>query len=120
MTLYRINLSVKEQLSECQRISAYSGYDIEAQCFDQVGRGLSNFAKMVKDPNTPDMTKVAALDEASFGNNYIDFDHAARLAVMHNAMCKKQGDDGYVEMFCSYHANYKGAGMNDPYQFACL
>ncbi|ECG1390750.1 TPA_asm: hypothetical protein GNB58_004415 [Salmonella enterica subsp. houtenae serovar 45:g,z51:-] len=114
LTLYRINLSVKEQLSECQRISAYSGYDIEAQCFDQVGRGLSNFAKMVKDPNTPDMTKVAALDEASFGNNYIDFDHAARLAVMHNAMCKKQGDDGYVEMVtvavpCK---NYKGAGMN--------
>jgi hypothetical protein len=113
LTLKRIKISLDEQLKECQRISTYSGYDIENQCLNQVGRGLSNFAMVLKDPNTPDLTKKAALGEASFGN-YIDFDHAARLAVMHNEMCKKQGNNGYVEMVtvAAPCKNYKGAGIN--------
>lgn len=77
LTLKRIEISIEEQFNECQRISAYSGYDIETQCLNQIGRGLSNFATVLKDPNTPALTKKAALGEATFGN-YIDFDHAAR------------------------------------------
>lgn len=113
LTLERIEMSLKEQLKECQRISAYSGYDIDTECANQVGRGLSNFATVLKDRDTPGLTKKAALGEATFGR-YIDFDHAARLVVMHNEMCKKQGNDGYVEMVtvAAPCKNYKGAGIN--------
>lgn len=113
LTLKRIEISIEDQFNECQRISAYSGYDIETQCLNQIGRGLSNFATVLKDPDTPALTKKAALDEATFGN-YIDFDHAARLAVMHNEMCKKQGDNGYVVMVtvAAPCKNYRGAGIN--------
>lgn len=97
LTLHRINLSIKEQLFECKRISAYTGYDIDTQCFNQVGRGLSDFADMVNNPSIPDLTKEAALGEASY-DSYIDFYHAARLAAMHKKLCAQQGNDGYVTM----------------------
>lgn len=113
LTLNRIKISMEEQVKQCQRIASYSGYDIETACFNQVGEGISAFASMIKDPNTPDSTKKAALLEATFGND-IEFEHASRLAKMHNEMCKKQGDQGYAEMVtvavpCK---SYKGAGIN--------
>ncbi|MCW6609152.1 hypothetical protein [Yersinia ruckeri] len=113
LPLSRILISIKEQVIECQRVSAYLDHDIESQCISQSVRGLTNFAQMINDLGTPALTKKAALGEATIGN-VIYFDHAARLMRMHNKMCNKQNDDGYVNMVtvavpCK---NFKGAGIN--------
>lgn len=97
LTLSQIDLSIKEQLTECQRMSAYSGVDIENPCLNQVAKGLSNFTAVIKDNNIPDLTKRTALNEATFGR-VIDFDHAARLAKMHQEMCSRKNNSGYTAM----------------------
>lgn len=113
LTLSQVMISIKEQLMECRRISAYSGYDLENLCSNQISNGISAFVKAIKDKNTPDMTKKAALGEAKFGG-YIDFEHAARLMVMHNKLCEQQGNMGYVTMVTvdAPCRDYKGAGIN--------
>ncbi|WP_447869929.1 hypothetical protein [Serratia fonticola] len=97
LTLSQIEVSIKEQLTECQRISAYSGLDIENPCFNQVGKGISNFSAVIKNKSIPDLTKKTALSEATFGR-IIDFDHAARLAKMHQEMCSRKNNSGYAAM----------------------
>ncbi|CAI1594371.1 hypothetical protein [Serratia fonticola] len=97
LTLYQIEISIKEQMTECRRISAYSGQDFDAPCFNQVGKGLSNFSSIIKNKSIPDLTKKAALGEATFGR-IIDFDHAARLAKMHQGMCSQKNNIGYAAM----------------------
>ncbi|WP_419058414.1 hypothetical protein [Kluyvera georgiana] len=104
---------VRSAVENCKRISAYSGSNIEAYCIKSVGNEMLLFAKMLNDPNTPQKTKSAAYSESLFGT-YLDFGHAARLARMHNELCKQQGNDGYVAMVtvsvpCKA---YKGAGIN--------
>ncbi|HHQ6552444.1 TPA: hypothetical protein ACSTJZ_002319 [Serratia fonticola] len=97
LTLDRIVISIREQLTKCQRISAYSGRNIDGPCFNQVGKGLSNFSKMIKTKNIPNLTKEIALGQASFGQ-VINFDHAARLAKMHQELCSKKNEPEYVAM----------------------
>lgn len=109
LTLNQIELSTKELITECQRISAYSGLEIENPCINQVGNGLSNFASIIKNKSIPDLTKNTALGEATFGR-IIDFDHAARLAKMHQEMCSRKNNSGYAAMVtvatpCSGHGD---------------
>lgn len=113
LTPSQVMISIKEQLMECRRISAYSGYDLDKICSNQISNGVSAFVKAIKDKSTPDMTKSAALGEAKFGG-YIDFEHAARLMIMHNKLCEQQGNTGYVTMVtvAAPCRNYKGAGIN--------
>ncbi|WP_155486114.1 hypothetical protein [Cronobacter sakazakii] len=112
LTLNQIIISIKEQIDECKRVSAYTGENIEQACIDRVGSGLTLFAVMLDDPGTPGTTKKAALGEATI-NRVVYFEHAARLAKMHNAMCEKQNNYGYAKMVtisvpCS---GFKGVGM---------
>ncbi|MBK5145838.1 hypothetical protein I2494_19405 [Budviciaceae bacterium BWR-B9] len=113
LTLGRILVSIKELSTECQRVSAYTGSDLKSYCINQMSKDLSAFAAMVKDKNTLGSTKRAALREASIGAT-IYFGHAARLAKMHNEMCKKQNNDGYVKMvtLSALCKDFKGFGVN--------
>ncbi|MBP1132612.1 phage gpG-like protein [Serratia sp. PL17] len=109
LTLNQVEISTKELLTECQRVSAYTGLEIENPCFNQVGNGLSNFASIIKNKSIPDLTKNTALGEATFGR-IIDFDHAARLAKMHQEMCSRKNNSGYAAMVtvavpCSGHGD---------------
>ncbi|HEJ7869717.1 TPA: hypothetical protein SMI01_004226 [Serratia marcescens] len=108
----QVIFSIGEQIQECQRVTAYTGYDIERYCYKSLETGIYNFSRMLKDVDTPQSTKRAALIDGSIGN-VIYFDHVARLAKMHNEMCKKQNDNGYVTMITvsAPCRNYKGAGM---------
>ena len=104
---------VSSAIQTCERVSAYSGYDLNSYCVRNVGNEMMEFAKMLNDSSTPQKTKLAAFSESRFGS-YLDFGHAARLARMHNQLCKKQDNDGYVDMItvsvpCK---DYKGAGIN--------
>lgn len=97
LTLSAMMISLREQANDCKKIAAYSGYNIKNACYDQIAIGLNDFAKVIRDGNTPDLTKKTALSEASFGGA-IDFEHAARLVAMHNQLCAQQGNSGYVTM----------------------
>lgn len=112
LSLKQIIFSISEQIQECQRVTAYSGYDIESYCYKSLESGMYNFSTMLKDSGTPESTKRAAVIDGTIGN-VIYFDHAARLAKMHNEMCKKQNENGYVTMITvsAPCRNYKGAGM---------
>ncbi|WP_413503920.1 hypothetical protein [Serratia grimesii] len=112
LSLKQIIFSIGEQIQECQRVTAYSGYDIESYCYKSLESGLDKFAAMLKDADTPQSTKRAAVIDGTIGN-VIYFDHAARLAKMHNEMCRKQNENGYVTMITvsAPCRNYKGAGI---------
>ncbi len=97
LTLKRIYLSLQEQENDCKRAVAYTGDNINDICLKQIGSGFYNFAKMIKNPNIPNLTKNSAIGEATFGN-IIAFDHAARLANMHSTLCNQQRNNGYVAM----------------------
>ncbi|HIE1445568.1 TPA: hypothetical protein ACXJF2_000461 [Serratia marcescens] len=97
LTLSQIDISIREQLTDCQRISAYSGLDIDSPCLNLISKGVLNFSAVIENRSIPDLTKRTALGEATFGR-VIDFDHAARLAKMHYEMCSRKNNAGYVAM----------------------
>ncbi|HBW0909846.1 TPA: hypothetical protein MED91_005292 [Klebsiella pneumoniae] len=103
---------VEKELYQCKRVSAFADEDINKQCENLIGSGISAFADMVNNKGTPDKTKIAAVSEATIGG-YLDFGYAARLAKMHDSLCKQQGDNGYVTMvtIAAPCKKYKGAGI---------
>lgn len=92
--------SINAQDAECKRISAYSGENFNEICKQQLASSIHDFAKVLKNSEISDLTKWTALNEASYGD-FIDYEHASRLAVMHHKMCAQQGNRGYVEMMTS-------------------
>lgn len=109
LSLFEIMNSVKARNEECQRVAAYSGYDVERQCIDLTARELSSLADVI---NNKDISR-RAIDGAivdSTVDTTIFFGHAARLATMHHKLCKKQGESGHVMMVtvappCKYVGN---------------
>ncbi|AXX17704.1 hypothetical protein [Serratia marcescens] len=97
LTVRRFQVAMEGYSNECKRISAYNNTDYKSLCISSLTKGINDFAAMLKNGSIPDKTKVAALNDASYGN-YIDFEHAARLAVMHFKLCQQKGNIGYVEM----------------------
>lgn len=97
LPLWRIELAITEYANDCKRVSAYSGQDYKNLCISNLARGLADFSKMSQNSEIPDKTKVAALNESSY-NSYINFNHAAKLAVMHAKLCRNKGNVGYVAM----------------------
>lgn len=97
LTVRRFQIAVAEYFNECKRASAYNGTNYNDACISILASGLNNFSAMLKNENIPDKTKSTALSEASIGN-YIDFEHAARLAKMHFKLCQQKGKQGYIEM----------------------
>lgn len=113
LTLQRIMISLGEQANQCKRISAYSGHDVKRPCYDSIAQGLNDFASVLKDNSTPALTKKGALIDATFGN-LIDFEHAARLASMHNKICAQQDNKGYATLvtISAPCKNFRSAGVN--------
>lgn len=89
--------SLLEYADQCKKVSAYNNADYKNICVSNLAASLNDFSAMIKNKDIPDKTKVAALSEATYGS-YIDFEHAARLALMHTRLCKQQGGVGYVNM----------------------
>lgn len=97
LTIRRFQIAIEKYSDDCKRISAYNNSDYKKECVSSLVSGIDNFSTVLNDKKIPDKTKMAALREASF-SNYIDFEHAARLARMHFKLCKQKGDVGYVDM----------------------
>lgn len=97
LTVRRFQMAMEDYTNECKRVSAYNDVDYKTECISSLTKGINDFAVMLKNKNIPDKTKVAALNDASYGN-YIDFEHAARLAGMHFKLCQQKGNVGYAEM----------------------
>ncbi|HCD8182452.1 TPA: hypothetical protein ACTV5X_004595 [Enterobacter roggenkampii] len=97
LTLRTFLVSIQRYSEDCKRASAYTNVNYDNACTSALAESLSNFASMIKDDSIPNLTKSTALREAMYGD-YIEFDHAARLAKMHTTICSKQGGKGYAEM----------------------
>lgn len=97
LTMPRLLLAMKSQMTECQRALAYADVDDKKLCGPSITKELMEFANMNNDPNIPALTKQTALGQAMYGN-YINFGHAARLARMHYKVCGEQKNKGYVLM----------------------
>ncbi|EFO5652151.1 hypothetical protein HN186_005037 [Salmonella enterica subsp. enterica serovar Miami] len=97
LTVRRVQIAIRGYADECKRVSAYNNSDYKDACVSALASALNDFSSMLKNENIPDKTKTTALNEASYGN-YIDFEHAARLAKMHYELCRQQGNRGYVAM----------------------
>lgn len=99
-TMSTLNRSFSAQNEECKRVSAYTGENLNDFCKFQLAKGIQDYARILKNQKINGMTKQYALYSASYGD-YIDYEHAARLAVMHYRICEQQGNQGYVEMVTS-------------------
>ncbi|MCI1676641.1 MAG: hypothetical protein LKK36_06280 [Ewingella americana] len=109
-----VQVAIQSYMGYCKKISAYNNTNYKEECMSSLATGLNDFSAMVKDKNIPDSTKNAALGEASY-RGYIDFEHAARLAVMHTKLCQQQGNKGYVSMvtIAAPCKGFKGHGVGD-------
>lgn len=99
-TLKRFLMSLNAQGEECKRVSAYSGANLEELCKHEIINSIQDFTQVLKNKEINDLTKWTALNEASYGD-FIDYEHASRLAVMHHKLCRAQGNIGYIEMITS-------------------
>ncbi|MEN4715866.1 hypothetical protein [Pantoea agglomerans] len=97
LTLRRFQIALEEYAKECRRVSAYNNTDYTNLCISNLTKALNDFSIVLKNRRIPNKTKAVALDEATFGN-FIDFEHAAKLAIMHTKLCQQQGSQGYVGM----------------------
>lgn len=97
LSVRRIQMAIKGYADECKRASAYNNSDYKSLCVSSLASALNDFSDVLKNKSIPDKTKSTALSEASY-DNYIDFEHTARLAKMHTKLCQQQGNQGYVEM----------------------
>lgn len=97
LSVRRFQIATEGYANECKRISAYNNANYKSICISSLTNGINDFADMLKNKDIPDKTKVAALNDASY-DNYIDFEHAAKLAGMHFKLCQQKGNNGYVEM----------------------
>lgn len=113
LTAKMVSNSVNAYMERCKRVSAYDDENYKEPCMMVLAKNIRDFTTMLKDEKIPGLTKQAALGEATYGN-FIDFEHAARLARMHTSLCKQQGDKGYVTMVTTAApcAGFKGAGIN--------
>lgn len=113
LTAKMVSNSIVAYMEHCKRVSAYTDENYKDACMIVLAKGISDFTTMLKDEKIPGLTKQAALSEASYGN-FIDFEHAARLAKMHTSLCKQQGDKGYVTMITTAApcAGFKGNGVD--------
>ncbi|MEN0630632.1 hypothetical protein AAIG33_24965 [Phytobacter ursingii] len=113
LTAKMVSNSIVAYMEHCKRVSAYTDENYKDACMIVLAKGISDFTTMLKDEKIPGLTKQAALSDASYGN-FIDFEHAARLARMHTSLCKQQGDKGYVTMITTAApcAGFKGTGIN--------